>query len=171
VKIDSLLLSLVLSLWTTFPLISRAQDVPAPADAPKEVTIESCPGDIKQMADRAVKRGYEFKTVPTRSEGVCSIDEVELILILSATAKDDLVCNFELFAPPDGKKFGGQRIAVKAGSGANTRYVQRGADPRRGFMFSLEAKKGQTSQFRVVAIDVAPIGNKCSGPITEGAVQ
>lgn len=168
---NSLVIQLFLLLGSSIPLNSKAQPSPASPAASTEVTLESCPGDVKQLAYRAAVRGYTFRAASVKGDGVCTIDETELILVLSATAKDDLACDFELFTPPDGRKFSGQRIAIKAGPGANTRYIQRGPDPRQGFLFTLDAKKGQTRQFRVVGIDVPPIGNKCSGSITEGSVQ
>lgn len=152
------------------PCTTTAQSAPSATVSQPEIHLDGCPADPKQFAALAARRGYTFAASSTKGSGTCSIDEVSVILVVSATAIADAVCDFQLFTPPEQKRHGIIRIGIKAGPGTNTRYVQRG-DRSKGLSFSLESQRGETRQFRIVAVDVEPSGNKCSEAVIEGAMQ
>lgn len=158
-------------LITMLPLeASTAQPLASSTASAPEIHIESCSVDIRKLRDRAGRRGYVFKSISAFGDGVCMFDQTDLSFVVSATAQNDAVCEFELFTPPIGKQFNALRIGIKAGAGSAIRFIQRSPDQGKGFTFSLDAGKGETRQFRTIAIDVPPVDNACSDHILQGAV-
>ncbi len=158
-----------LSLLTT--TIAWAQSPSKPSGASEPVAkIESCPVDPTKVAKLASKRGYQFLTAATSGEATCSIDEANLILVVSATSLADAICSFELFNPPQNRRLGIIRIGIKAGPGTAIRYVQRETAANRGLKLALTAQRNETRQFRLVEIDVEPIANTCPDAVVNGAI-
>jgi hypothetical protein len=159
----------VVALIVMLPLQARMVRAAVPAPAP-EASIESCSVDIKKISDRAVRLGYGFKLISVSGGGLCTLDQIDLSFVVSATTQNDTVCEFELFTPPSGKQFNALRIGIKSGAGSAIRFIQKNQVQGKGFIFFLDASKGSTRQFRVIEIDVPPFANECSDNILQGAV-
>ena len=151
--------------------MGNAQPPPTPASASQpENRIESCALDPKQFTALAARRGFGSTAISTKGGGTCSIDEANVILVVSATSTEDSICEFQLFAPPTQRTHSIVRVGLKAGPGTNPRFIQR-VEKGKPLAFSLAAKMGETKQFRIVNIDVEPIANRCPETVAEGALQ
>jgi hypothetical protein len=148
---------------------ARAQRAAASA-AGQASKPESCSVDPLHVMKLATRRGYVSAGAASKGEAVCAIDEPNVILVVSATAKSDGTCDFRLFDPPQEKKLGVLRIGLKAGPHLNTKYVQR-IDRASAIAVSLDAKKGETRQFRIVALEIEPTDDACTDAAIDGALR
>lgn len=140
---------------------AMAQSAAASAASQPAAIVESCPVDPKQTMDLAARRGYSFAATTAGGSAVCSLHETDPIMIVSATASADALCDFELFMPPPQGRLAIIRAAIKSGPGGNTKYIHRGNEFGNGLKVRLDAKRGETRQFRIIGIDIEPKNNQC----------
>ncbi|CAN7741821.1 hypothetical protein [Variovorax sp. LjRoot178] len=163
-----ILLPIIIAVYASSPTVVAQPNGTAPL--PSVPTIRSCSIEPARVAEIAAKRGYVSAANSFQGEPTCSVNNAGTILVVSATASADALCKFVLFTPPDKTRQTIQRIAIKAGAGGVVKYFQRAGEHNLGINLELEAKKGDTRQFRIISIDVDPVNGQCLPADIEGAM-
>lgn len=138
-------------------LCAAAARAHAPESKPQFCPVE---GDV--AVAEAAHKGYEF-TATHAGDTHCRVDGASLTV--SATADEDGACTFTLFVPPPGDGAGADpkpqviiRVELKLEPDGPTVWVLRkNAELKR----TLTATKGTTDQYRIVHVELPPVGDAC----------